>query len=393
MDLNSKDELAKALLDARHYTLALYAFLPEDLWIPERVPYMTIINPPLWEMAHIGWFQEFWCRRYRPEHAMKDLPPSLLAHADELVDSRVIPHKDRWTLNYPARETAFRYLEDSLDMTLNSLAASGDEERYFFKLALFHEDMHGEALLMTLQTLGLAAPANVMSMQRAVPHWTTGDLTFAGATFRQGASSDEQRFIFDNEKWGHDVEVAFFAISVQPVSNREFVTFVESGGYAHREFWSKQGWEWLRSRNVGGAAALLLEGLDWKEKWFGTSRNLEPEAPVMHVSLHEAEAYCRWAKRRLPSESEWEYAATTNDVYMQSAGRVWEWTSTPFAPYPGFQPDPYAEYSQPWFHTHQVLRGGSFATRRRLMHPRFRNFYMPERSDVFAGFRTCAIQV
>ena len=117
---------------------------------------------------------------------------------------------------------------------------------------------------------------------------------------------------------------------------------------------------------------------------------------MVHVSQREAEAYCRWAGRRLPTDSEWEFAARNGggegrERFGPMVGGVWEWTSTPFAPYPGFEPGPYRDYSQPWFHDHYVLRGGSFATRARIATNRYRNFYLPERSDMFAGFRTCAV--
>jgi iron(II)-dependent oxidoreductase len=172
-------------------------------------------------------------------------------------------------------------------------------------------------------------------------------------------------FVFDNEKWAHEMTIAPFRIARSPVSNAQFLAFVEAGGAAPR-YWKKQSGSWLERRF---------------DRWLP----LAPEEPVRHVSWHEAQAWCAWAKRRLPTEAEWECASSRLEY-----GQIWEWTSSTFAPYPGFDIDPYKEYSEPWFGTHKVLRGGSFATPRRLMRPTFRNFYTPERADIFAGFRTCA---
>jgi iron(II)-dependent oxidoreductase len=391
MNLNDVDELAAALRDARDYTLSLYARLPDDLWIPAKVPYIEIINPPLWEIAHIGWFQEFWCRRYRPDDTTGRQTPSRMPDADVRFDSGVIPHRKRWTLDYPSRDAVHEYLGQSLADTLSQLSLSKETERYFFKLALFHEDMHGEALLMTLQTLGLDPTKSWAEYRRGPGKSSPRDIRVEGGLIRLGAEEGETRFVFDNEKWAHTVKIAPFAIASTPVTNAQYLAFVLDGGYSRRELWSEAGWKWIRSREHAHPLALENRGSSCMEKWFGQWREVDEDTPAMHLSWYEADAYCRWAGRRLPSEAEWECAAVSNDEFGDSAGQVWEWTVTPFAPYPGFKPDPYAGYSQPWFHTHYVLRGGSFATRRRLMHPRFRNFYTPERIDIFVGIRTCAL--
>jgi EgtB-related family protein len=194
------------------------------------------------------------------------------------------------------------------------------------------------------------------------------DLFFAGGTFRLGAENREERFVFDNEKWAHDVHVAPFAISSRPVTNAEYRAYVEAGGTPPR-YWRKS-----------------------EERRFDRWIALDPDAPVRHVSWNEAQDYCRWAGQRLPTEAEWQVAASRMpDRFLW--GEVWEWTASVFAPFPGFSADPYADYSQPWFHTHKVLKGASFATPSRVVHPAFRNFYMPDRGDVFAGFRTCRIDL
>jgi iron(II)-dependent oxidoreductase len=201
------------------------------------------------------------------------------------------------------------------------------------------------------------------------------------------ARGDErERFVFDNEKWGHEVEVAPFAIARACVTNEEFAAFVAAGGYLRRELWSEEGWRWRAARDARHPAYWRQDGCGWQERRFDAFVPLDADAPVRHVSAHEAEAYCAWAGRRLPTEAEWECAAG-----MLASGDVWEWTASPFRPYPGFAADPYAEYSEPWFGDHRVLRGSSFATAPRLVHAKFRNFYKPQRVDMFVGFRTCGI--
>jgi len=157
-----------------------------------------------------------------------------------------------------------------------------------------------------------------------------------------------------------------FAIAAKPVTNAAYAAFVEAGGTPPR-YWQK------------------IDGV-WAERGFGQWRKLRGGAPVRHVDCNDAQAYCRWAKRRLPTEAEWECAASHPGLRW---GSVWEWTSSDFLPYPGFAADPYKEYSEPWFGTHKVLRGASFSTPRRLARRTFRNFYQPHRGDVFCGFRTC----
>ena len=321
----------------------------------------------------------------------------------------------------------------------SSKACCTERDRYCYELALLHEDMHGEAFLTMRQVLGYPPPALPEPGPPRRPPVDAGpcpgDVHVAGGRFELGAHPGRPQFVFDNEKWSHPVDVASFAIARAPVTNAEFMAFVDDGGYACRALWSAPGWRWrckhaiespqYWSRDSGTGA--------WHRRVFDRHVPLAPHQPMVHVGYHEAEAFCAWAGRRLPSEAEWEMAASVNvssggkqlypwgnelpplppanldaallgcvDVAAhpggdsavgcrQMLGNVWEWTSSSFYPYPGYVVDlPYREYSAPWFGYRKVLRGGSFATRARLVSTTYRNFFTPDRRDIFAGFRTCA---
>lgn len=359
MNKRAIDTLSTDLVAARDHFERITAGLDGERLLGPKLP---IVNPPLWEIGHVGWFQERWCLRWRGEGS--ELASSILPNADALYNSSTVPHDTRWNLPLPDLRKTRAYLSAVLEKTLDRLAREPENERlrYFVQLSALHEDMHAEALHYTHQTLSYPDPE--LGGRATVSHYPDPDLEFPGGPFRVGAEQGEERFIFDNEKWAHDVEVQPFAIAAHPVTNGEYLRHVEAGGTQPR-YW----------RRLGG---------EWHERRFDRWQPLEPKAPVRHVSWNEAQAYCGWAKRRLPSEAEWMYAAN-----RMRWGDVWEWTASTFAPFPGFSADPYADYSQPWFHTHKVLKGASFATPERVRSAAFRNFYMPDRGDVFAGFRTC----
>ncbi len=390
-------------------------------------PKLAIVNPPLWEIGHLGWFQEHWCLRMRPDGT---LGASILAGADRLYDSAAIAHDVRWDLPLPSLAGTRSYLASVLDRVQEALVRRPDDERllYFAALAAFHEDMHGEAFHYTRQTLGYPPPALAPRPAPAAGSSVGGDAAFEGGSFVLGAFPDTG-FVFDNEKWAHRVEVAPFRIARAPVTNHEFAAFVDEGGYARREWWTEEGWTWRASIDATAPQYWRLDEGRWNARVFDRWAPLAADEPVRHVSWHEAQAYCRFAGRRLPTEIEWEYAACDGRDAPKPAtpwggarasagaanlegtaavpvgafsagdsprgcrqlfGNVWEWTATTFDPYPGFVADPYKEYSAPWFGTHKVLRGGSFATPVRLLRNTWRNFYTPDRYDVIAGFRTCA---
>lgn len=323
-------------------------------------PKLVIVNPPLWEIGHVSWFQERWCLRQREGAALGD---SILPGADALYDSSTVAHDTRWDLPLPDLKTTRAYGETVLELVRERLAREpgGTALRYYVRLATFHEDMHAEAFHYTRQTLGYADPFDLKTGYEK----GGADIEIHGGKFMLGATPSDG-FVFDNEKWAHEVDIAPFRIARSLVTNAEYLAFVEQGGAAPR-YWEKQDGKWLERR-------------------FDRSLPLAPHEPVRHVSWDEAQAYCAWAKRRLPTEAEWECASRQLEY-----GQLWEWTESTFRPYPGFVVDPYKEYSAPWFGTHKVLRGGSFAAPGRLLRPTFRNFYTPERGDVFCGFRTCAI--
>jgi iron(II)-dependent oxidoreductase len=458
----SSREILGAMRTFRARTLTLVADLDDQQIIGPR---LSIVNPPLWELGHVAWFQEFWVLR----HLQSRKPRR--ANSDNLYNSTDIAHDARWEILLPTRAETLRYMESVLDDCLELVDRPGDlssEERYFLLLALFHEGMHAEALATTRQTLGYAAPTivNGTTEREGAAGTCAGDVEVPGGTYLVGALPSFP-FVFDNEKWAHEVTVEPFRIARAPVTNREYLDFVEAGGYRNAKLWSAEGWNWLETggtplleqslmnffrRDATGAAGYAkskarlehprywqqADNGSWQQRLFDRMAPLKPDLPVMHVSWYEAEAYCKWAGRRLPSESEWEIAASAEHSLAQSprdrrhyfpwgdatpssgranldwhnggpvpvsekesgdsafgcrqmVGNVWEWTADNFMPYPGFTVDPYKEYSKPWFGTHKTLRGGCWATSSLLIRNTWRNFYTPDRADIWAGFRTCAL--
>ncbi len=338
------DGLVAQLRNARAHTRRVADDLAGER---ELGPKLAIVNPPRWEVGHVGWFQEFWCLRGGSEERA-----SILPNADALYNSATVRHDARWSLPLPSFADTLAYRDEVLERIAASLE-QGRTERYFAELALRHELMHAEAFHYTRQTLGYPSPAPLPEE----PLVGEGDLEVPGGVFRPGAKPDDG-FAFDNEKWSHPVVLEPFRIARRPVTYGEYRKFREP-----------------------------LYCKDGRVRRFDQWVPIRDDEPVRHVSWHDAAAYCEFAGRRLPTEAEWECAALAG---LENVGRVWEWTASTFLPYPGFLRDPYKEYSEPWFGTHKVLRGSSFATPPGVAHARFRNFYTPERADIFAGFRTCA---
>lgn len=381
-------ELAGALQDARDYTLALFdCFLSAGLDAPGKVPLLPILNPPLWEMGHIAWFAEWYILREAQSSAPTAAArTSLLTKGDDWFDSNTVPHRSRWTLGLPSTGGLKMYCREVLDRTLDKLTRVRNEHDalYPYRLVLAHEDMHGEAFAYTLQTLGVMLPPRV---EHAIPAWAQGEIRFSGGTMELGSSPD-RGFVFDNEKWAHPCYVPPFTMDSNLVSNAQFTEFIADGGYQKPQFWTAAGRAWLMQQEHSAPRGWQRDGRHWRCDRFGRQTALPSHEPVRHVSLFEAQAYCAWAGRRLPTEAEWEFAALSGHPALRW-GDLWEWTGSPFEPYRGFTADAYREYSEPWFMTHQAVRGASFATRPRMRSPKYRNFYLPERNDIFIGFRTC----
>lgn len=431
--LVTKDYLVNILEDAHSRTLELLDGLDVDQMMGPRLP---VVNPLLWEIGHVAWFTEQFI--LRKLHGFDPVRPEL----DDVYDSIAIEHSVRWDLPLLQLNESLAYIDEIKNKIFDRLdeGEADEADSFIYQFATFHQDMHNEAYSYSRQTLAYPAPkfaaAQDLSLTEADTGPYPGDANIPGGMFRLGSERDAP-FLFDNEKWAHDVTVYPFKIAKAPVTNEEFAAFVADEGYSRRELWPDVAWGDLRASGQQHPIYWSPDGPGkWRLKRFDQVIDLPPHEPVVHVNWYEAMAYCEWAGRRLPTEIEWEAAAASEpdgtglsrtkrpypwgqepdtrgkanldgtslgcvDVAAfadgdsawgcrQMLGNVWEWTSSTFEPYPGFSADAYRDYSETVFYTRKVLRGGAWATRSRMVNNMHRNFFTHERQDVLAGFRTCA---
>jgi len=389
------------------------------------------MSPLVWDLAHVGNYEEQWLLRAA---AGKD---ALRPELDQIYDAFEHPRVERPTLPLLHTAEAGSYIGQVRRRVLDALAALRlDDHRpllaggLVFGMVVQHEHQHDETMLATHQ-LRRGQPALPATDELPAPQAlvTATEVRVPEGPFTMGCSDDP--WAYDNERPAHEVHVPSYWIDTVPVSNADYLRFVGDGGYDQPRWWSEAGWEWRSRSGKRSPAFWFHEGGGWLRRRFGRVEPLPGDEPVQHVCWHEASAYARWAGRRLPTEAEWEKAASWDPVTstkrrfpwgpdapapehanlgqvryrptargsfpagasaygaLQLLGDVWEWTSTEFTGYPGFSSFPYREYSEVFFgEGYRVLRGGSWATDPSACRATFRNWDLPIRRQIFAGFRT-----
>jgi iron(II)-dependent oxidoreductase len=407
-------DVLDALAETRTRTLALVAHLDDGML--ERV-HTPLMSPLVWDLGHIAAFEDLWLA-----HRLGGLP---LLHADlaQVYDAFETPRAGRGDLPYLRRAEALAYLDAVRERTLQVTAACDLGDGALHELVLRHEQQHTETMLQTMELAHLPAPPGHAGAP-AAPAWhgtpPTGleliEIPAGACTL--GAAPDG--FAYDNERPRHHVELPAFQLGRTPITNATFLTFVEGGGYERREWWSDEGWAWKEEHDICRPAEWTADGREWR---MDRCEPLAPHHPVVHVSWFEADAFARAHGARLPSEAEWEKAATWDHEARSACGGalaganvdqrhfgtapvgshptgaspagclgtigdVWEWTASRFDGYPGFEAYPYREYSEVFFGgDYRMLRGSSWATRSRVATPTFRNWDHPQRRQIFAGLR------
>ena len=422
-------ELIDALQAARERTLALVAQLPDPEL--ERVQ-STLMSPLAWDLGHIAAFEDLWL-----VHRYGERP---LLHEDliEVYDAMETPRSNRGDLPFLVAAEAREYLDHVRSRTLEVIDERGVGDGILHELVLRHEQQHNETMLQTLQLARLDPAPDRWSPPPTPEDPPTGlelvdvpagECAIGAPPFALGAEQPWKSFAYDNERPRHRTDVRGFQIGRVPITNSTFLTFAEDGGYERREWWSAEGWAWKEQYDITRPAGWTA---DHRGEWrLGRLGPLDPHRPVVHVSWFEADAFARSHGLRLPTEVEWEKAATWDQERgrprrypwgsdppvpglhanldlvaggpapagafpagrspwgcLGMVGDVWEWTAEEFAPYPGFVAYPYREYSEPFFGAgYRVLRGGSWATSARVGTPTFRNWDFPQRRQIFAGIR------
>lgn len=398
----TKLELAAALKRAREATLRLVEPIDDEQLVAQV---SRIMSPLVWDLAHIGWFEELWLIRSitngEPSHG----------RFDDLYDAFRHVRGERSRLPILTPTEARAYLESVRRHALSVLESTDQllRDAYVYGLVLQHELQHQETMLQTLQLSGVEYTTPPHDDLRSPPQ--PEDVFVPAGPFTLGTT--EQPWAYDNEQPPQVVELPAFWVERHPVTNDRFAEFIEDGGYRKRRHWSEQGWQWLREECVEAPLSWQRIAGGWERRRFGRWEPVPRAEPVQHISFYEAEAVAAWAGKRLPTEAEWENAAQGADseaganVGRESfgplplatratswvgcdcmLGDVWEWTSSSFTGYPGFRAFPYPEYSEVFFGAeYRVLRGGSWATDPLVARVTFRNWDYPQRRQLFSGVR------
>ncbi|MYS10619.1 ergothioneine biosynthesis protein EgtB [Streptomyces sp. SID6041] len=416
----------EALTAARARTALLTSCVEDDELTAQHSPLMS---PLVWDLAHIGNQEELWL--WRAVARQEALRPEI----DSLYDAFEHPRSSRPSLPLLAPGEARTYAADVRLRVLDVLERAEFDERpllraaFAFGLVAQHEQQHDETMLITHQLrkgpAALTAPPPPPPPGGPLPT----EVLVPGGPFTMGTS--EEPWALDNERPAHTRVVPAFHIDTVPVTNGAYRAFIADGGYTDERWWRPEGWAQIREHGIAAPLFWRRDGAQWLRRRFGVTEPVPDDEPVLHVSWYEADAYARWAGRRLPTEAEWEKAARYDPEsgrsrrypwgdadpgpehanlgqrhlrpaaagsYPEGAsplgvrqliGDVWEWTASDFLPYPGFTVFPYKEYSEVFFGPdHKVLRGGAFGVDPVACRGTFRNWDLPVRRQIFAGFRT-----
>ncbi len=424
--MDVKQLVADELEAARRRSLSLLEPLPDHDLCAQHSPLMS---PLVWDLAHVGHYEELWLIRN-----LTGAPPTCELY-DDVYDAFKHPRRERPSLPILGPTDARAFVTEvrarALDV-LDAVELSTDllHDAFVYGMVVQHEHQHDETMLATLQLRDTRYP-RLEPPQPAGDPRVVGEVLVEGGPFVMG--TDLEPWAYDNERPAHVVDVDAFWIDTAPVTNAAYAAFIDDGGYERSEWWTPEGWAWRNEAGLRHPEFWTRDGMGgWVRTRFGTPEALPVHEPVQHVCWFEADAYARWAGKRLPTEAEWEKAASWDPAthrkrrfpwgdeppddgqanvgqrrfgpdpvgsYPQGTsafgchqmiGDVWEWTASDFVGYPRFASFPYREYSEVFFGpSYKVLRGGSWATHPSAIRTTFRNWDYPIRRQIFAGFR-CA---